>query len=356
MAKMQKTKHINLFLFKKREKRRLYLLRDKRKSPWVGNRGHANRNIISQTSRRDKGVLHLKLNNDIDIENPKNRVFMVSLCNKIRATNCLSIHLDFQMEKIFAPGMLFLYAEIYKKINNGCKITCTYPSNRKSEKVLQYIGFFDMIKKHNRITTKDIVEPDIISWYVEKGLYLGGEVVSKFIDKFTDLSPEKDNKIYGALMELIGNAAEHAYNDNDQDKFWVMFGRAGKNMLTIVVGDLGKTIPGTMTNRIKSDEALIQKIARKINTAPRYLRTDGGLIRVASQWSKSGLWDEHRGLGLNEAIRKINALGGKLIIFSRGGIVQFPEIRESRSKRRHPAFENSINGTIITINIPLNLE
>lgn len=306
------------------------------------------------------------INHDIDIYNDDNRQALSKICRGIRRFQGNHIHLSFQQGeiKISATGMLWLYAEIFRKIDEGkTKITCNYPSDKKAEQVLQHIGFFKKIGKAERISNDEIQKTDknIHSWHVLSDSTDNGydpKMVQNFLEKITDPTSPDISKINIATKELIANVIYHAYdkpdllNDDKPDllKRWIIFGRVEKESLIIVLGDLGKTIPVT----IKDNDLLKQIIDRGDWAAHRrIMKNDSRLIEYAISTEGTKTKEKHRGKGLEEAIKNIKALQGDLAIYSRKGLYK-PLL--SRQEKRDWKKKTKIEGTIAEIKIPLNLD
>lgn len=306
------------------------------------------------------GEISFNFNHDIDIYQEDNRNKMSQICVGIREFEGNLIHLSFKSDemKISAAGMLLLYAEIYRKIEaDGTKITCDYPANRKAEQVLQHIGFFEMIGKPERISPEEMrrkTDNDVNSWNVIIGDEFKGQQVSEFLEKIAP-SMGKENKIYVAVKEMIGNAIDHAYEKDATFRPWIAFGRISEEgKIIIVVGDLGKTIPTTITERSISEQYKAGAISKRTlsKKISEWKEKDSKLINIATKLNESMTMDSHRGVGFKNTIENIKYLKGELSIYSRTGSY-ISEL--SRDERRQ--YENKhagvIRGTIVQIRIPL---
>ena len=290
---------------------------------------------------------NISMPEEIDIYDNKNRATMALLCQRIRFSTSSEISLDFsKVKKIYAAGMLLLYAEVAQKMVRASINSDKRPKQQKPEKVLRHVGFFDMIKGTN-VDKSDITEPDIVNWRVAQGARCRGKDIDEFISSIVKI-PEKDQqKLHISIKEIIGNSLEHAYPSplkyGRQEK-WVMFGQIDdEDKLTIVVGDLGVGIPLTITQHEN-----FLSIAR----TKKALRSDSSLIRIAAEIGETSMNPGHRGKGLHQAIENINAIHGRVDIYSRKGHYGFPN-KQSRAARIRNQLKKPINGTIIQIMVKI---
>ena len=294
----------------------------------------------------------------IGIHDDASKRLLINACKKIRFSHKPQVFLNFsEVKKIYASGMLLLYAEVFQKNKQNAsqqsKILCNYPTELKSEKVLQHIGFLKMLGAAHRIKEADITEDDIVSWHVAKGVQVDGNIVGDFIEKIPDISLLAQSKIFVSLQETIANVCEHAYPESRQDKPWVMFGRINDGKLIIVVGDLGDGIPHSIT---KNDN--YPEIVDRIKLKSRKFRSDTMLIRIAAEIGQTSAGASYRGRGLVQSIKKITALGGNIFIYSGKGAATFPSLSIisssiNRIKKLADSLQNPIRGTIIEIQVPL---
>lgn len=321
--------------------------------PYVSARQRANMSpsIMTQFPSDD-----FTINHDINMHEKSSRQALSRICQNIRGFQGNHIHLSFKLDvmNISAAGMLLLYAEVYRKIEaGGTKITCNYPADTKAEQVLQHIGFFKKIGKKEHFTQDEIqkADKDVRSWHVLDGSIEDLKDPAKimgFLKEITEPVSNDTNKINIATTELIANVAEHAYGENDMPKCWIIFGKAeeGKH-LTIVVGDMGRTIPTTM----KEHDAIEEMRARKdFSALKKIFANDSNLIKYATSMKGTRTMKTHRGKGLEDAIRNIEELQGYLSIYSRKGLYKTHLPRKEKRGWKNMF----IQGTIVEMTIPLN--
>lgn len=289
-------------------------------------------------------LLPIEFNGSIDIDG-SNRVDTISRCNDIRRGTHRNMCLHINTDSISAVGMLLLYSEVYRGVKTGFNITCEYPESEHAEKVLQHIGFFELLGKKHRIRPSKITEYDILSWHTERDTTVDVEKIHKFLGKISDLkSLERTKKVHEAIVELVANVAEHAYSKSDRKahEVWVMFGRTdrsdGRKELQLVVGDLGRGIPVTMRGVSKKSP-----------------KSDSAVIVDAARGKGSWRHRAHRGKGLKEAVDKIvEGVNGEVRIYSRRGLVPFDRYTNRHQLRRLPDADGFLRGTIVLLSIPLD--
>lgn len=294
---------------------------------------------------------------NIDIYQANNRKKLSEICERIRAFKGNNLILSFVSDKlkISAAGMLLLYAEIYRKMEiDNTKITCNYPNNRKAEQVLQHIGFFRKIGKEERISNDEIrnADKDVHSWHVIIASKFNGEEVYKFLDKV--FPPGRGSDVYSVVSEIIGNVIYHAYEKDADFCPWIAFARINEeNEISVVVGDLGKTIPHTIQKHSwykewKSRKSLTDLPERKKR------RSDSQLIHIATKLGQSVTLESNRGKGLMHAIEHINGMEGKVLIYSRAGYYYSRSSSSRKEQRKEDKQATTVNGTIVQITIPLS--
>lgn len=164
-------------------------------------------------------------------------------------------------------------------------------------------------------------------------------------------------QLFDALVEATENTRRHAYPDDLHDPTivlpnWWLTGSADpqERKLTLVVYDLGVSIPGSLASHRPSQWAGHNRVNRAIR---RFMRgefdendpaSDHAKIRLAAKYGYSSTDEEHRGKGLpvvREAIKHCRR--GRLHILSRFG----EYIEESGSKPISRQLEHALPGTLI---------
>ena len=311
-----------------------------------------NKKRVKKVAKRQQKRHSIVLEGEIDIYKRRNWQNLVKRCTELRNVS-KSIFIDLKsVAKIYAAGMLMLFAEVYRlKEVEKQNISGNYPTNEKVEKVLQHIGFLRLLGRPDRIPAKNITEEDIRTWHVAQGQQVDGEQVNDFIDHITEIDKKKQAKLYISIKEVIANCAEHAYNSvADQalnpSHFWIMFGRVDEeNNLTIVIGDLGMGIPKTIRKYPGFREFVqILRVAHKLSSHSR-------LIEIAAKIGETGVHHGrgHRGRGLDQAIKGIVSVNGQVKIYSLKGMTTF----DSKPRVDRWDLKKGGRGTIIQFSVPV---
>ncbi len=298
-----------------------------------------------------------------DIYNQKNSLKTIRVCNLISISSC-RIFIDVSKVKLLsAAASALLITSIYKSLTNGSIIKCNYPKLKKSEAVLQKIGFFKAINKEERMSLETIHSfPDIKCWnvYKEDGCDIERitDIVqdissTKFIDEDEDadevdnlISKNKVKNIEISIKELVGNIVEHAYpRDYPFEKHWVLFVQYIKDTdrLILVLSDSGKTIPITFVKYHKENANFTEFLKKNI-------KTDNKLIQAAIKYGNTGTDKKGRGSGLPFVRESIINYGGNMMIYSKKGC--YSPSKSEFDVNLLKLYDN-INGTVINLNLPI---
>ena len=238
-------------------------------------------------------------------------------------------------------------------------------------RVLEQVGFFDVLE------IPGAVQPDAtgtartmrIARY-ETGSKLRQErvgiLVQQLLEYMLIADPEclssdertlRTAQLFNALVEATENTRRHAYPEDFLDEAsvlpnWWLTGSADpeERKLTLVVYDLGVSIPGSLASHRASQWAGHSPINRAIR---RFTKgefdendpeSDHAKIRLAAKYGYSSTDEEHRGKGLpvvREAIRHCRR--GRLHVLSRFG----EYIEESGAKPISRMLAHPMPGTLI---------
>lgn len=302
--------------------------------------------------------IEIKFPKLFDIYNQKNSKKTIRICNKISSSSG-RIFIDIRgVELLSAAASALLISSIYKSISNKCIIKCNYPKLRKSEAVLQKIGFFEALSKENRLPDSIVNNfNDVNCWFIYRDTKFDSETILNIVHDFAcskldkianepQISKNSMENIEKSIKELIANIVEHAYpEDYGFDKHWVLFAKYNEDndTLVLVLSDSGKTIPNTFLHYHKDNPNLLEKIKGKAIS-------DTTLIKSAIKFGRSGTDREGRGNGLPFVRKSINDFGGNMIIYSKKGCY-IPSKSEYYGKAIK--IYEQINGTIVNIQLPL---
>lgn len=258
------------------------------------------------------------------------------------------ILLDFsKTQKVFSSAMIIIYAELINIINTYSDIhfKCARVRNDKVGQVLTQIGIYKLCRQN--VSVKP-THSDVIHWRVCSGV----KVISKKIDDIISIEElsllPSTTDIYGGCIEATKNVLRHAYIRPrkilpvaDKHTAWWCFSQIKDDKLTVVVCDLGVSIPETLPITFPSFVEHMKSLG---------LGSDAGLIKGALQRPSSRSGEQGRGNGLPK-IAEVVKLGGNLTIFSRRGCVHVAGEETYLENYRQPLL-----GTVITWTLPLGGE
>lgn len=146
-----------------------------------------------------------------------------------------------------------------------------------------------------------------------------------------------------AITETMLNVKQHAYPEDDGDKYWWLTAAIYKDNLYIVLYDRGVGMPET-----------IKKRSWLRNNFPT-INSDHKMIKAAMQYARGSHQDSNPGSGLGskdiqELVQKSNQ--GHLTIISDKG--QYKLTGGSEKNEKSKKINGAINGTLIEWCIPLN--
>jgi anti-sigma regulatory factor (Ser/Thr protein kinase) len=271
-----------------------------------------------------------------------------------------NLRLVFDDAKHILPGaMLCLVAECYRCRNIDTKnprVTGNYPADPGVTRILQDIGFFDLLEVHNPLPPQSDNFPlEYIK--VSSGNRAVGEQAERLkvalLGDEIHMDSVASTKLYRGLTEAMTNVVHHAYPGEISSGVprlrnrWWLVGHIDKKQreLMVMFFDQGVGIPATLPLRYPDEY---------INTILAGLRlsdpNDGHLIRAAMRIKRSQTLESHRGRGLNDFRAFIDQCGGgSLRIISRRGLYAYTADRNETSA----ALKTNLGGTFIEWTVPL---
>lgn len=256
------------------------------------------------------------------------------------------IYLDFShTKKIIAAGMIAIYAELHniKNVFPNIKFRCEKRSSSKVKQVLTQIGIYRLCGQ--KCFTKKPTRSDVIHWRVCSGVGVICEQIDKVISEKELSLVSQVGDIYGGCTEATKNALRHAYPEtrlgipvaHDKSGWWC-FSQVKDNRLTVVVCDLGVSIPYTLPLNFPDILTKLKKLGAN---------TDADIIAGALKRPRSRSGETYRGNGLPKMM-EVASIGGALSIYSRCGVVSAlgTDIRTEN-------YRNPLRGTIISWSLPL---
>lgn len=260
--------------------------------------------------------------------------------------------LDFsQTEKLAADGTLLFFAELRRLIKHSktaLKISCIPPTNNKVSQVFQQIGLFSLLGAAGGATPQDA---DVVNWRFAHGHKVDGARYEDILANFDgDIANELQQRLFTGITEAMTNVVNHAYDMPRGDgtgiansREWWMFSQAKDGLLTVAFLDLGAGIPRTLPENRPTVWKRFLQVGKRL---------DSRAIDYAVKDSISRTNESHRGKGLGQILRVVDSVkGGEMAILSNFGALT----RKNRVSQRID-YRDSIQGTLIYWNIPLELE
>jgi hypothetical protein len=257
--------------------------------------------------------------------------------------------LDFsRTEKMIADGTLLFVAELrrlIKHVEGRVQITYVAPLNDKVAQVMQQIGLCDLLGVKTDIEPKD---DDVVNWRYAHGSQVEGQKYEDVLSKYDgEIARAMQEKLFTGITEAMTNVLNHAYDLEREDglnvmpsKEWWMFSQEKDGFLSVAFCDLGAGIPRTLPIKQPRLWRRITKLGKS---------TDADAIDHAIRDSTSRTHESHRGHGLGQIVRVVEAIqSAEVAIYSNRGTY----IRHHGEKKlyRH---SDSILGTLIFWKVPL---
>jgi len=178
-----------------------------------------------------------------------------------------------------------------------------------------------------------------------------GELRERIEKRFNrNLTSRQRQALYEGLSEAITNTQNHAYGPaypKNIDKWWLSAAyNPDENILTIMILDLGKTIPKTLPKK-----TWYEKISHTIA-----LYGDGEAIKAAMKFSRTRTGKKHRGKGMSELLhfpKSIERFQSFLTIYSgKGKYVEITKGNKTVSQKSE-TLNKKLKGTLIEWRVSL---
>lgn len=261
-------------------------------------------------------------------------------------------------ERISSESLIYLLALMHRArlIYGNDRITGTYPSLPRIERLLSDSGFFKILGVKSRpiqgrkATTTRFVKckSDTVmrsSCIPELRVELLGDDLA--------MPGNVGRMVFRALSEAMANVQHHAYHNKQlrkkslRGRWWLgaQLSR-NKNFFELTFYDAGVGIPKTLHRQYRWEH-----IRGVLALLPGFDPDDAQMIKAAVELGRTRTGQDNRGKGLLDIHQIITKIGaGALTIFSRSGRYRYEPDQESISND-----ENFIEGTLIKWELPLNL-
>lgn len=285
------------------------------------------------------------------LKNKQSRKNILGVVQNIQKLTKLgnSLFLDFSLTKTLNYVAVAHFMQVLDKNEHKLSKIGAKPSKEPIVKAMlsklgihQQLGLPDFNKSHHLVD----------KWYFCWG---DAVVFDKDYDKIENVLIDnfgQDSEAYwvinNAISEAVANVINHAYKPNDVYKKWLLFFCIDKkdNCCTIVVSDLGETIPKTIPKTI------LDQLKNNIANLNLSIMKDADLIELATQYRKSQTKAPYRGKGFDDMQMVCNTIeGATMSVFSRQGYFLHKQTQSELIAKEN--FLEPLQGTIIAWSIPL---
>jgi hypothetical protein len=274
------------------------------------------------------------------------------------------VYIDFRDTERLGPGGTLLFLAEIDRIKRARVLdqvfSCSYPTHRIVEQVLQQVGILDALGRKARLSGISFDET-VRHWEFATGNSVDGKQVEPFVGPLDGrLAAPLTSGLFVGVTEAMTNCIQHAYLEQRGDgivaaidlKRWWMFSQEKDGVLEVAFCDLGMGIPRSLQVSGEWDQTVISTILKRLSLIGP--PSDSALIRASVELRKTRTHLRHRGKGLTQILDVVRAAkSGSLQIHSNYGMFGY-DARTGREYRED--FGQSINGTLILWDIPLPKE
>lgn len=265
--------------------------------------------------------------------------------NKDSTTNNI-LYFDFnKVETLYAPATVF-FAHVLEQYQN------TLINARASKKSNVVRAMMTKLGLSQRLKLAPCYsQHEMMNWYTFSGndLTFGNDYLE--IEKVLEdnLSDETFLIVNDAISEAVSNVINHAYEKNQRHLTWKVALKLNDDNISIVITDLGKTIPATVPDKI--DDHAINRLSNIFDFSNFLGMDDAQLIDIASEFRRTSTKEKHRGKGFGNMLEVCKTVkNSQLIVYSRKGIWK----SKGSSIKKMLNYKDQIDGTIIFWKLPLN--
>lgn len=191
-------------------------------------------------------------------------------------------------------------------------------------------------------------------WHIARGttsdLEGGYDVIENaLIEKF-GIENEDFYIINEAISEAINNVVDHAYDADSVHKEWLIFLAVEGDVCSVVISDLGQTIPVSVPKKV--DDHLKNSLIKilKLDFLNLHEIDDAKLIEIASIYRRTSTHAKHRGKGFSNMMAVCSQVpNSQLYVYSRNGLWMMGHNKQQKLTN----YNSTVNGTIIYWSIPL---
>lgn len=260
-----------------------------------------------------------------------------------------------QVEEIEPAALTVLTAEIHRCRNlrnfrGRPLVGGTYPTNSAIYEQLRRIGFFKLLQIADLIPPKPTDEPSAV---VVLPFITDAEVTPEKTEAFIDglaeiiggvipMDSRSKRYLYGAIIEAMKNAGEHAYklkpSHQAMGRRWWLTGAfdLSRREVAILLFDQGVGIPVTLEPDLRT---IVESIATLQGVSP----PDSLMIEVATRPGQTSTGQPGRGQGFRTMRKFVDACDdGDLLVYSNFGLYCYKRDDSFRADQ-----SASLGGTLI---------
>lgn len=305
----------------------------------------------------------------ITLNNSKHRSKLISFLTRLRKYLSTGEHviLNFSRVNAMEPhASLLLWAELssVRRFFPEAPFKAILPRDNLCRQVFSQVGLARQLKSKEIKTSHD----SVVHWNAEEGTDVDGEAYAERLMKpYEDkISPEIINELWSGVQEAMTNVRHHAYSKSRDKKYtehnsvncnWWMFSQERDGKLTVLICDLGagipRTIPETKNTNLTAVRRWLRFSSRKdgpiLSAVLKKTVLDALPVDRKNRVTRTG--EPHRGWGFYNIVRAVRRMGTSLVsIHSNRGWW----ISRETGDQNNQTFEDSIGGTIISWQIPLD--
>lgn len=256
------------------------------------------------------------------------------------------LYFDFdQVETLYAPSTIFFahVLEQYKEV----KIL-----GRASKKSNVVRGMMTKLGLHSRLGLAPChSKHEMMNWHTFNGtdLTFGDDYLRIESILMEKLDEETFLIVNDAISEAVTNVINHAYEKRQRYLGWKVSLKVTKDYLSLVITDLGKSIPATVPDRL--DDHMKNRLSNLFDFSNFLGMDDAQLIDVASEFRRTSTKEKHRGKGFGDMLEVCKSVKNSiLIVYSRQGVW----FSDGQDYKKMVNYKDKIDGTIIFWKLPLN--
>lgn len=195
---------------------------------------------------------------------------------------------------------------------------------------------------------------------------LVGQILENVCHKVPNISNYQIGKIYKILIEAVNNCPEHAYDKSFMQEKGLQYRKTRclfaiiEGRLVVVVADLGVGIRYTLEHgKAKNSWDIFKRFNRLFRKNKNFSSKDSecleGMINIKNVRERNSRHKDfdNRGYGGVDLQNAIKGLEGKLLIMSGKGSLMLDASNPDSMDIDPKDFETELNGTLISMSIPL---